>query len=528
MKSTFAHPLLLSALLSALASTSHATTWYYDAANAASTVNFSQTGGDADTDGLWYTLEGETKVYIRNALPGDGDEIILGDGTNTAIKTLNMDTDATFASLTYNSGVGLIGQGSTKLTIEGNVTQLRQAQLTLNNFDLHIMGDFIGYKDGFTANLSHGTSVRIDGNVDGATFMNLSATGDSTLDNPNIVIGGAILHKDARISLNTAGADSYYSIGGLSGGYARVTRGVSGEGTSHLVLTNTSDYTYGENSTIANYNTGGRYTTEANIPAWNELGELKLYMKGTAKQTIQAFARFSGGVQVASGELRIRFNQGAEQYTYYTDSEKTKLVTFWTQANGGTQTTFTHGDLEMVGGKFGNEEGTACASFRFTNIVYSGGTIAINISSEENVNDSIDLTSYYKKVAESGQDDVYTKVDGGTISLAEGVAGGTKVTFEFSGDVLGWLLDYEDGSFEINDGKGARIVSWDAENKTALLASDFVGNWITQGDDYMPVFTVADDGLYVKYVAVPEPAEVAAILGALALTAAALRRRGRK
>ena len=518
---------MLSALLSPLALTSHAATWYYDADNAASSANFSQTGGDADTDGLWYTYEGDTKVYIRNALPGEGDDIILGEGTNTDSKILTMDSDAVFASITYNSGVRLIGQGSTKLTIEGNVTQLRQAVLTLSKFDLHIMGDFIGHSNGFAADLTGGTSVRIDGDVDGATFMDLSATGESSLDNPNIVISGAVLHKDARIFLRTVGADSYYSIGGLSGGYARITRNTSGEGTSHLILTNASDYTYGEGSAIADYNTGGRYTSEANFPVWNEVGKLKLYMRGTAKQIIQGNARFSGGVQVISGELRIRFNQGAEQYTYYTNSEKTKLVTFWTQANEGTQTTFTHGDLEMVGGKFGNEEGAACASFRFTNIVYSGGTIAINISSEENVNDSIDLTSYYKRVAESGQDDVYTKVDGGTISLAEGVAEGTKVTFEFSGDVLGWLLDYEDGSFEINDGKGAKIVSWDAENKTALLASDFAGNIITQGDDYMPVFTVDDDGLYVRYTVVPEPAEVAAILGALALAAVALRRRNR-
>lgn len=45
------------------------------------------------------------------------------------------------------------------------------------------------------------------------------------------------------------------------------------------------------------------------------------------------------------------------------------------------------------------------------------------------------------------------------------------------------------------------------------------------GKMYKPDFSVESDGLYVKYVPVPEIPQITAIIGALALTFAAIRKR---
>ena len=132
------------------------------------------------------------------------------------------------------------------------------------------------------------------------------------------------------------------------------------------------------------------------------------------------------------------------------------------------------------------------------------------------------MTSYYVKVEDSsGESTVvsYEKVEGGTISKTEGA---DKVKFDF-GENLAWLTGLED------DATGTKVISWDAENITELAAEDFVANLYDDGSQmYEALFTVADDGLYVKYVVVPEPGEVALLIGALSLGFAAYIRRRRR
>ena len=131
--------------------------------------------------------------------------------------------------------------------------------------------------------------------------------------------------------------------------------------------------------------------------------------------------------------------------------------------------------------------------------------------------DSLDISGYYSQTG----DESLVRIEGGTLTRE----GSSKITFQFEGD-LSWLIDDGTGSFDINDGNGAKIVSWDSGKGSALTSDDFAANiFESSGDIYRAYFEVLDDGLYVKYVVVPEPAEIAAMLGAIALGFAAYRRR---
>ena len=110
----------------------------------------------------------------------------------------------------------------------------------------------------------------------------------------------------------------------------------------------------------------------------------------------------------------------------------------------------------------------------------------------------------------------------GVVSCGSKTEGADKVKFDF-GDNLAWLTGLEE------DASGTKVISWDAENITELVANDFAANLYDDGSQmYEALFTVADDGLYVKYVVVPEPAEVALLIGALSLGFAAHIRRRRR
>lgn len=237
----------------------------------------------------------------------------------------------------------------------------------------------------------------------------------------------------------------------------------------------------------------------SNQPQPVEGGILNLMITGNGADYANSTATFAGSLEAQSkGGMHLLMNSGdgklvqviqgnANIYAGVTMMSGTLLLNFNNSSN--------HGDLNMQGGKFGSAV-AAGGTFGFNDIVYKGGTISLVMES---------ATAF----------DTLTLA--GTIRFADDAAAGAKVTFDFGSDLM-WLVDSES-----NGGLGEKIISF--SSPTSLSDGDFAANFYeNSGDMYMADFTVLDDGLYVKYVAVPEPAEIAAVIGALALAFAARRR----
>lgn len=242
----------------------------------------------------------------------------------------------------------------------------------------------------------------------------------------------------------------------------------------------------------------------SNDPTPAEYGVLNLMITGNGADYANNTATFAGGLAGRSnGGLHLLMNstdgrliqviQGNANITDgVTMMNGTLLLNFNNSGN--------HGDLNMQGGRFGSSA-AAGGTFGFNDIVYKNGTISLAMESAAAF-DTLTLA--------------------GTIRFADDAAAGAKVTFDFGSDLM-WLVDSS-----ANEGLGEKIISF--SSPTSLSDGDFAANFYeSSGDTYMADFTVLDDGLYVKYVAVPEPAEIAAVIGALALALAfAARRRGRR
>ena len=81
-----------------------------------------------------------------------------------------------------------------------------------------------------------------------------------------------------------------------------------------------------------------------------------------------------------------------------------------------------------------------------------------------------------------------------------------------------WQKEYENDSFHIPTSTISSVNKY-GEAHTLRINGTFDGKM------YKPDFSVESDGLYVKYVPVPEIPQITAIIGALALTFAAIRKR---
>ena len=413
--------------------------------------------------------------------------------------------------------------GNNKFTINGDLTNT--GNLQIYQLDLHIKGDI--NTGGKSLALGRGNNtgqanyrVLVDGNVYGGSTLYVNSNGlirarsaeentfENGLANPDTIIRGQLIDT-ILYSMADPTYDAYIQVGGLSGSASAMrenTKNVTNSKTSYIILANTQDCT--TSGYVREYASGLIYTPE--------YGKTTFVMNGTASQEFTSNnLLFFGGVKAISGTIKMNFNQGVSNYTYKTPDGL--AVKFYSDAAGQNLTTFSHGDLELSGGTFASASGSSTyGSFRFTNIKYESGTITLRLESATQM-DSLDISGYYSQTG----DEALVRIDGGTLTRE----GSSKITFQFEGD-LTWLIDDGTGSFDINDGNGAKIVSWDSGKGSALASDDFAANnFESSGDMYKAYFEVLDDGLYVKYVAVPEPAEIAAMLGAIALGFAVCRRR---
>ena len=147
-----------------------------------------------------------------------------------------------------------------------------------------------------------------------------------------------------------------------------------------------------------------------------------------------------------------------------------------------------HGDLEMKGGTLQNDSVSTAWNVNFTNLIYDGGTITSRWNGS-NI-DVITLT--------------------GALQKGENFADGDKFLIKISSTDVSNLTD-------------ERVIAWDnIANKTDFTEDDFEATYF---EGYEALFDIKDDGLYLSYIAVPEPAAFAAIFGLLSLAFCICRRR---
>ena len=185
------------------------------------------------------------------------------------------------------------------------------------------------------------------------------------------------------------------------------------------------------------------------------------------------------GVQILRGD------------NYYRGTTTVNSGTLYMRADGATRTDgYGIGKVILNGGKFGAIGASGnIGEVRATDLTWSNNsTIAVDFSSDGTC-DLISLSGNFLK--------------------AEGDASGL-YTFEFNGN-------FAEGSNEY------LIISWGADATVDFSEGDFAYEYNGSSDLTNGSFEIRDNGLY--FVAVPEPAEYAALFGALALGFALLRRR---
>lgn len=320
-------------------------------------------------------------------------------------------------------------------------------------------------------------SLKVSGNITGRISQfrvgTSTAEYDATAwDNPGIDVKGYLSSQTKFDFYAYAGQENghlYNKFGAIN---QSVNIGFVSRDTSAEDFTTINIMITGGKSTID----GGIADMSGNVTSIVNNGtnpiKMAVFMNSSDGSLVQKFSgsslKIEGGVTVMSGTLLVNFKE-----------------------TSGVN----HGDLTMEGGRFGSSN-AAGGSFLFTDLVYSGGTIELALDSAEAF-DSLRLS--------------------GTVQLVDGFDG--KVSFDF-GDNLAWLIDSEE-----NGGNGVKVIAWAAGTVGAdsFAANSYAGE---DGLEYVADFTSEADGLYVKYVAVPEPSTVAALMGVLALVFAARRRRG--
>ena len=285
------------------------------------------------------------------------------------------------------------------------------------------------------------------------------------------VKGNLIMRDNGSICFDAADSPADTSVtvtvGGISGGDGnsanRITTSYSMSNNVETVLAINGDFNAEFSGRLHDF---GQMMDLSDAEGKNYLSILK---EGSGVQILRGDNYYRGTTTVNSGELYMR-------------------------ADGATRTEDGYGIGEVIlnGGKFGAIGASGdIGEVRATDLTWSNNsTIAVDFSADGTC-DLISLSGNFLK--------------------AEGDSGGL-YTFEFNGN-------FAEGSNEY------LIISWGADATVDFSEADFAYDYNGSSDLTDGTFEIRDNGLY--FVAVPEPAEYAALFGALALGLALLRRRNK-
>lgn len=449
-----------------------------------------QEGDNIVIDGNYITFDSSTpRLFVTSSAGSFGKLTLQNLNSGTTSKYIQLATPAantlTFSGIDFirnaNSGsavIGLVTTVSTQATIvvNGDVNAGSLDDVGVKgNLEFGAGGDqtFSGWggpkKLIVSGDLNlYGTNCNFNVGV-GSENGN---SGNATYDNPDISIGGVfnMAYANGRnptVYLNQRGSGA---SNGLRTKYILNTViGVGGLQGNGVITNNTNNnsYNWGKGSATIVFNNakGSSYTfsgqinddaKKTSIPTTETV--TKLVMRGEGTQILEGETMlFSGGVEVQNGTLKLNYKDATN-----------------------------HGDLTMIGGRFGNVSDSSSTNVNFTNLIYNGGVIESRWDGSSL--DVINLSGGLKKGDSFGEGDSFL--------------------IAISGD-LGSMLNSE-----------MKIISWDnLTNATDFSDSDFS---LENGE---ASFAIKSDGLYITVTAVPEPSAVCAVFGVLALAFAYLRRR---
>ena len=187
---------------------------------------------------------------------------------------------------------------------------------------------------------------------------------------------------------------------------------------------------------------------------------------------------------------------------YFENTEKNGVTFDKVTVNGGTLKYFAHqlqSDFEVNGGTLSAATlDNEVANLKVSSLAWSGGTLAFDIG-------------------QNGEYDVIDIAEGFTKASVEGAEATRNITLgAIDGFDLAAWLDTKGGEQEFS------IISF---GSTDLTAADIVAKSLVEGVNIKSLEVTANGITVTLTTAVPEPATIAAILGALALAAAVIRRR---
>ena len=218
---------------------------------------------------------------------------------------------------------------------------------------------------------------------------------------------------------------------------------------------------------------------------------------------------FSGAYSVISGDVRLESGGLFINYGGYGNSREVVYI-------GGKEN-----DFSVKGALvFDRAEGAPCAKFGSTGDVgntYVFGDLRVEGGGELVV-----------RLDSSGGELLYDK-----LHFDGEVGGGGTLAIEFCDPVEGGLSELAMKSLVSEYGlDGIKIISWNisAAADAQFVAAEGMEHWVDPqtGQIYAFQAHAAQDGLYVSYVAVPEPAASAAVAAAAALCAVAYLRERRR
>ena len=502
-------------LFCALALPAGATSYYFNAANIADTAI------DLNDASVWYLDAGFTiqATEAPNFTDGTADLYFSGASPTSGSPKLSFGGDIYVNSITWEAG------GSANLNYAPVLTSSEGATIRIkgdlknntkydgyigggNNNAIIVEGDLylastIGSADSRIGSVK---SIVVNGVTTvghtGQNYGKIYATGESSIDNPNILFKSHIVGNTPREGSDTetlqygsfndmqVDNDSHMWVNGFSGTAGVAIRSnVESTGSLTVVLTNNSQSQYSTGSIGYMFNYTGTsgaklgfvvrsaaYGDDLNITRYLSYGQS--FSGGTMK--------FEGGVRMQSGFLYLNYAaDGANM-------------------NHGTLSLKKHSEAEIA--RFGNSNVQVGGTFAFDSLEVSGdgGTIRVRLDVDENNAAICDKLSFEKGATGSGQ-----------------------VTIELA-DALGNLPDdYWTYLIRENKEDGLQVMSWTegAADTISFVTNSYCEEYELDGVIYR--FAAYDDanGLYVSYIAVPEPAEWAAIFALAALAAAARRRR---
>lgn len=471
----------------------------------------SKTGSQLFSDESCSTAIGWTTITGATATAPSADSKVifarkqgLGDNTGLAVNLLAGKTYSVYAldligSQAKPNFTTLVGSDSTTLSIgKSGVTDSETVLQMVNSTGGYASNGYFG-----------GLNLNVYGNVSVQDSMgfgySIYSKTSNALNNLNIsgnisyvIKGGGMDDKQSQLSFevkNTAivggfidcteTSTTYTPVVSLQNGTSLNVGGIKGP--VQIYATGGSvTFTNSENCTISDFVSKNDYKSGI-----SETSTTKIIMNGTASQVFEATnLKFTGGLEIKSGTMLMN----------YADVSGVN-----------------HGDLTLAksagaeSAVFGASGGVdASAGFAFKDLLVSetGGTIQVRLSldGENLIYDTINFSGSAKLLASETKGNV-------TISFADD-----------GSDALNSYISMLVRDADSEKSTWTKIISWtSAADENINFSAD---NWTDENGDEYTFQTFNDaNGLYVAYVAVPEPSTYAVIFGVLALGFAIYRRR---